>query len=175
MEKKIIFILALSLFIFTLGLQPSTAQPKKESHSRFKISKGGLEVSDYKKVVLLAELDEYYDDNTEAGNIGLTEAMIRKECESRLGQAGLELLSKFNRPEYLSINVSIRFRSFYILIQFNRPVLYEAGDTQYTKYGAKTWQKGTLGQHGYRTEYILQALDELLRDFITVYLGANSE
>ena len=175
MKKKITFVLVLSLFIVPLGLQPSFAQTKKESDSRFKISKGGLEVSDYKKVILLTELDEIYDENIGTGNIGLTEAMIKKESESRLEQAGLELLSGFNRPEYLSINVSIRFRSFYILVQFNRPVLYQVGGTQYTKYGAKTWQKGTLGQHGYIKEYILETLNKLLGDFIDDYLKANSE
>jgi len=175
MKKKIIFVLTLSLFILLLGLQPSPAQTKKENDSRFKISKSGLEVSDYKKVVLLSEMDELYDENIGTGNIGFTEAMIRKECESRLREAGLELMSGFNRPEYLSINVSIRFRSFYVLIQFNRPSQYQVSGTQYMKYGAKTWQRWIFGQHGYTAEYIRETLGKLLEDFIDDYLKANSE
>ena len=175
MKKKIIFVPVLSLFIILSGLHPSNAQTKKENDSRFKISKSGLEVSDYKKVVLLSELDELYDETIGTGTIGLTEAMIRKECEARLREAGLELMSGFNRPEYLSISVSIRFRSFYVLIQFNRPLQYQVSGTQYMKYGAKTWQRWIFGQHGYTSEYIMETLVKLLEDFISDYQKANSE
>jgi len=173
--RSIISILLTLLSVVTLGFEPSSAQVKRDSNPQFKISKKGLEVSDYKKVVLLIELEEYYDEDVGGGKIGLTKEMLRAECESRLKQAGLEIMSGFNRPEYLYVNVNIRYRSFYILMQLNRPVLYRVKETEYMKYGAKTWQGILLGQHGYTPEYIMECLDKLLEDFINEYLKANTE
>lgn len=174
--KRIILILLASLSIVILGFQSSSAQTKRESHSQFKISKNGLEVSDYKKMVLIIELDEYSDEDMGAGNIGLTEEMLRTESESHLTQAGLEMMPGFNRSEYLYIHVGVKYnRSFYILMQFNRPVLYQVRERQYMKYGAKIWQGIRFGQHGYTPKYIMECLNELLEGFINEYLKANTE
>jgi hypothetical protein len=118
-------------------------------------------------------MDEYYDENLDVGKIGLTEAMIRKECESRLGEAGLESVSGFTRSEYLSVKVSVKFRSFHIAIQFNRPVSYSVEETQFTKYGAITRQRTVLGQHGYVKEFVLESLRALLEEFPRDYLKTN--
>lgn len=174
MKRKVVLVLFLFFWVIPLGFQPSHAQRKNVNSPRFKISENGLEVSDYKKLVLLTELDEHYEEKIDTGKIGLTEAMIRTKCESRLKEAGLEPTSKFSRPEYLSATVRIRHRSYYILIEFNRPVQYQVEETQFMKYGAKVWQKSLLGQHGYVPEYILEKLDSLLDDFLAEYLKTNS-
>jgi hypothetical protein len=174
MKRRVILVLLLFFWTIALNLQPSNAQRKNVNGPRFKISGTGLEVSDYKKLVVLTELDEHYDEKIDTGKIGLTEAMIRTECESRLKEAGLNPTSKFSRPEYLSVNVKIRHRSYYILVQFNRPVQYQVEETQFMKYGANIWQKGLLGQHGYAPEYILERLDSVLDDFVGEYLKTNS-
>ncbi len=175
MKTKIVLILLFPLFSIIMTLQASTAQVKKDANLPFKISRTGLEATDYKKVVLLTEMDEYYDENLGVGKIGLAEAMIRKECESHLGEAGLEPVSGFARPEYLSVKVSVKYRSYFIVIQFNRPVSYQVDEAQFTKYGAITWQRTLLGQHGYTPEYILESLRVLLEEFTKEYLKANSK
>ena len=175
MKRRLILAILVSLITLATGLQTPGAQVRKEADLQFKISRTGLEAADYKKVVLLTEVDEYYDENLGAGKIGLTEAMIRKECESRLGQAGLEPTSGFTRPEYLSIKVSIKYRSFYIAAQFNRPVSYRVEEIQFTKYGAVAWQKIVHGQHAYGPDYILENLGDLLEEFTKEYLKANSK
>jgi len=174
MKKRVILVLFLFSWIIALSFQPSYAQRKNVNSPRFKISENGLEVSDYKKLVLLTELDEHYDEKIDTAKIGLTEAMIRAKCESRLKEAGLEPTSKFSRPEYLSVIVETRHRSYYILVQFNRPVQYQVEETQFMKYGVNIWQKGLLGQHGYAPEYILERLDTVLEDFVVEYLKVNS-
>jgi hypothetical protein len=174
MKRRVILVLLLFFWTVALSFQPSHAQRKNVNSPRFKISENGLEVSDYKKLVVLTELDEYYDEKIDPGRIGLTKAMIRNECQSRLKEAGLNPTSEFSRPEYLSVNVKIRHRSYYILVQFNRPVQYQVKETQFMKYGANVWQKDLLGQHGYAPEYILERLDSVLEDFVTEYLKTNS-
>jgi hypothetical protein len=174
MKKRVILVLLLFFWTIALNLQPSNAQRKNVDSQRFKISRTGLEVSDYKKLVVLTKLDEHFDEKIDPGRIGLTEAMIRTQCESRLKEAGLNPTSEFSRPEYLSVNVQIRHRSYYILVQFNRPVQYQVEETQFMKYGVNIWQKGLLGQHGYAPEYVLERLDTVLGDFVVEYLKINS-
>jgi hypothetical protein len=174
MRVKVLWILLVSLFPIVVISEVANSQTKNDPSPQFKVSRSGLEVSDYKKVVLVTELEEYYDENVGAGKIGLTEAMIRRECESRLKEAALEPLSGFVRPEYLSVKVSIRYRSFYISIQFIRPASYRVEETQFTKYGAITWQRILTGQHGYAPEYILENLGILFDEYTKEYLKANS-
>lgn len=175
MKMKVLWILLVSLLPIVVISEVADSYPKNDPSPRFKISRSGLEVSDYKKVVLVTELEEYYDENVGAGKIGLTEAMIRGECESRMKEAGLEPLSGFVRPEYLSVKVGIRYRSFYISIQFIRPVAYRVEETQFTKYGAITWQKILTGQHGYAPDYILENLGMLFDEYAREYLKTNSK
>jgi len=175
MKREMTLVLSLFFFVAAASTQTANAQARKDVSLQFKISRAGLEVTDYKKVALLTDIEEYYDENVGAGKIGLTDAMIRKECETRLGQVGLEPTSGFTRPEYLSVKVSIRYRSFYIAIQFCRPVSYAVEDTQFMKYGAVTWQRIFPGQHGYEPEYILESLGNLLDEFTREYLKANSK
>ena len=175
MKRKVILFLLFSFITSAIELQAPNAQVKKDATPQFKISRTGLEAADYKKVVLLTEMDEYYDENVDTGKIGLTEALIRKECEFRLGEAGLESVSGFTRSEYLSVKVSVKFRSFHIAIQFNRPVSYQVEETQFTKYGTITWQRTVLGQHGYVKEFILESLRTLLEEFTRDYLRTNSK
>jgi hypothetical protein len=173
MRKKLSLILWVSLSILALSFRPLTAQVRKGDDFPFGVSKIGLEVPDYKKVLLLVEFSEYVDEDT--SKIGLTEEKIRSVCESRLKQAGLEPLSGFSRSEYLYINISVRYKAYYILLQFNRPVTYKADKTEYLKFGAKTWQKIALRHHQYNPENIIQVLNELLEDFLNDYLQANSK
>ena len=145
---------------------------KKTRDHPFKFSKSGLEVSNPIDSLLI-ELSEYLDETVKS--IGLTEEMIRKECESRLTASGIEILPGFPRPEYLQVSLSIKYRSFQILAQFNRPVLFEVGDIKYMKYSAKVWQKTALGQHGYKLDAIIERLGSLLDDFPADYLKANEK
>ena len=131
-----------------------------------------MEVSDYKKVVLSIERDDAGMDYLT--KIRLTEESIRKECQSRLSQAGLEPVFEFTRPEYLHVNIKVSLHAFNVLVQFSRPALFQAGEVEYTKYGAKTWQRQVTGTHGGGPDYILYTLGVLLDAFLKDYLQANA-
>lgn len=171
MKREIILVLFLAFLFLAAGFQTSNAQAQKTPDHPFRFSRSGLETINPQKMVLLIEFDEYTDEFVKS--IGMTEEMVRKDCELRLTQAGIEILSGFQRPEYLHVNVTIRYRSFQIWIQFDRPVLFDVGDLKYMKYGAKTWQKTTLGQHGYAPDYIMERLGNLMDEFIAEYTKIN--
>jgi hypothetical protein len=171
MGKIMIRVFGIALIFVIIGSQPSQAQPKKAPETSFKFSKSGLEVANPLQMVLFIEFSEYLDETVKS--LGLTQEILRQECVSRLNRSEIEVMQGFQRSEYLQVSVTVKYRSFYILIQFNRPVLFESGEAKYMKYGAKTWQKSTLGQHGYAPEHILERLGALLDDFIADYKSAN--
>jgi hypothetical protein len=171
MAKRVLRMLLLSVVMLLFSFQVSLAQSNKPNPPAFKISRDGLEVSDYKKVVVSVELDEFGSDY--AANIDLREKRIRAECQSRLKQAGLEPVFDFVRPEYLYVNIKVSLHAFSILLQFSRPVFFEAGGVQYARYGAKTWQRHITGTHGGGPDYILQCLGLLLDAFLKDYQQAN--
>jgi hypothetical protein len=172
MTKRVMLILCLSFVVLPFSFQASHAQQSKKESVSFRISGSGLEVSDYKKVVLSVELDEFGSDY--ATNIDLSTKRIRTECQSRLSKAGLEPVFEFTRPEYLYVNVKVSLHAFSLLLQFSRPVLFQVGEVEYERYCAKTWQRQITGTHGGGPEYILHCLGLLLDAFLKEYLQANA-
>jgi len=158
--------------MFLFSFQGSYAQQSIKESVSFKISGSGLEVSDYKKVVLSVELDEFGSDY--ATKIGVSKKRIRTECQSRLSQAGLEPVFEFTRPEYLHVNVKVSLHAFSMLLQFSRPVLFQVGEVKYARYGAKTWQRQITGTHGGGPDYVIHCLGLLLDAFLKDYLQANA-
>lgn len=172
MIKRVMRILCLSFVTLLFCSQASYAQQGRKEFGSFRISGSGLEVSDYKKVVLSVDLDEFGSDY--ATNIDLSKKRIRTECQSRLSQAGLEPVSEFTRPEYLYVNIKVSLHAFSLLLQFSRPVTFQVGELEYARYGAKTWQRQITGTHGGGPDYVLHSLGLLLDAFLRDYLQANA-
>ena len=172
MVKRVMLMLCLSFVMLLSSFQPSDAQQKRKESVPFRISRNGLEVSDYKKVVVSIELDEFGSDYATRINMG--EKKIRSACKTQLSQAELEPVFEFTRPEYLHINLKVSLHAFSMILQFSRPVLFEVGEVGYARYGAKTWQRHITGTHGGGPDYILQCLDFLLDAFLKDYLQANA-
>jgi len=165
MKKEINLILWVFLSLLLLNFQPRNAQGGESPFTSSTWSRGGLEVADSKKVMVLVD-----DLNEQAKKIGLQAGKIKTQCESRLKQAGLEASSY--KPENLNINVNVIRYAFTIAVEFHRPVLFEVGEAWYKK-RAVTWCTGVTGTHKGNPEYILQALDGLLDQFLKEYLEAN--
>ena len=172
MIRRVILIPCLCFFMLLFSFQASDAQQSRKESVSFRISASGLEVSDYKKVVLSIELDEFGSDY--ATRIGLSKKRIQTECQSRLSQGGMEPVFEFTRPEYLHVNLKVSLHAFSLLLQFSRPVLFQVGEIGYARYGAKTWQRHITGTHGGGPDYILHSLGFLLDTFLKDYLQANA-
>jgi hypothetical protein len=171
MTKRVIPMVCLSFVMLLFSFQTTYPQQKKESVP-FRISRSGLEVSEYKKVVLSIELDEFGSDY--ATRINLGEKRIRSACKTQLSRAGLEPVFEFTRPEYLHVSLKVSLHAFSLLLQFSRPVLFEVGEVGYARYGAKTWQRHIIGTHGGGPGYILECLDFLLDEFLKDYVQTNA-
>ena len=116
-------------------------------------------------------LVEHLPDN--ARSIGLTADRIQTKCESRLRQAGLNIVDESSHlPIFLYVSVNLFGNSFNIDLHFNRIVNYlSGGDKMYWKYAA-TWHTSMTGTSD-NAEYILQSLDGQLDKFLNDYLKAN--
>jgi hypothetical protein len=172
--KKAVLFLPLFLSIATFSFRLTYGQQFSPLFLNSRFSKNGLEISDYKKVVvLIGPLTK------DASKIGLTQERIQRKCELRLRQAGIELVPAGSRPEYVNIDIHIRdvesCRTFSIFIELIRPVLFEAKGKRYMKLNASTWKSETHGVYGNDPEHIFDALDRDLLSFLSKYEEANSK
>jgi hypothetical protein len=131
-------------------------------------SRSGLEASNY-KTVRLRILGKGLD------KIGLTEDRIRTRCELRLKQADLTQVASDDPFDiHLGIWVTIVGRAFSVNAAFIRPYWFLANDQEYFRVGP-TWESNQLGTHANDPNNVIQALDELLGEFLNEYLKANAK
>jgi hypothetical protein len=170
--KKTISILLLSFFFFAFDNQVARAQVGDLSIDYMQLlgdskdSPSGLEVFDYKKVFLKVGLQAEGNDR-----LGLTEEGIRTKCESRLGQAGLELVQ--GRAVWLTVVVQVVSDAFSVSLSFSRGVLFDGPPNRAYFAAAITWERGSLGMHGNKQEFVMKTLDGQLDEFLKEYLEAN--
>ena len=167
--KKAILVISLFVFFMIINRELLNAQDFDNLAKKSKISLNGLEMSDYKKVRIMIEIQD------KASKIGLTEERVRTRCESRLRQAGLQpVVSKDLKDLFdrLVIRIHVISNAFAVDTRFNRAILFEVEGTPYSMV-APTWYHSGTGTHSGNPEYIIQVLDQTLDLFLTDYLKAN--
>ncbi len=174
--KKAICVLLLILSFFVFAASAANAQSQdvdkvNDAAGDSKKSSNGLENLNYKKLGI--EILFKIDGKTGGSLPGLTEEIIRKKCESRLRQAGLEPVRE--KAGYLGVFVSVApsYNRFTISLRFFRFVVFSAN--QKTHRRTPTWDYHSFGGYGkYAPEFIISNLDAHLDAFLSEYLKANS-
>ena len=106
-----------------------------------------------------------------AAAINLTRERVTTLAESRLRAA--RLFSDDAVLQYvLGINVHVMRQAFAVTVKFAKP-LFDPISGQVA--GATTWDIGITGTHGGDGSYIVQALSELMDQFVLEYLRANED
>ena len=162
-------IFLLFLFIVVFVFKTSNAQQYGPLAAKAKISKNGLEVSDYKKVhVMVSALSE------EIKKFGFTEEKVQAKCELRFRQAGLTPVPELTRSEYVYIKIDTVGSEFNVITEFRRDILFEVRKTVYWKPGCPTWDSKRAGVLRDNPEFVMNAVEQLLDFFINEYLKVNA-
>lgn len=174
--KKGIFILLLSFSFFVFDAQVANAQGGRidrfiDVFNNSEVSINGLENADHKKVGLHIS---FAIEGKDASLFGLTEESIRRKCELRIRQAGLEPTKK---ETYLNVGVKVKslgpsWGLFAVSLRFYRYVVFGANERTYYRF-ASTWEDGSVGEGG--ADFIISSLDRFLDGFLNEYLKANAK
>ena len=105
--------------------------------------------------------------------IGLTEEILLTRCELRFGQAGIPVDKRGVSSPCLYVTVSAVGAAFAVEIQFRRRVTVETAFGYRESMVAATWDKDHVGMHADDPEFIVQALDNMLDNFLTDFFKAN--
>lgn len=161
---KISKILIISLSVILVFLRVTFGQSQLDFD---RISKSGLEVSNYKSLGLLIEsLPEY------AKKMGLMKENIQTRCELQLRQAGIRPTPE--KDEYLYVNIALTDESYNISLSLERPVYFKANGMVHITTGS-TWVYGAIGSYGNRAEYLLKSIEKVIAVFINEYLKNNQK
>jgi hypothetical protein len=159
--KKAVYILACILFLLiphhAFGVEPDETGLK---------TGGELTVP-----VVLLSLQEAET------NLGLTEAIVRREVELRLLRHGIIPADRDAAHAlgwYLGIDILVAGSAYHVKVGFHRRVTYDVGDRTYGKEGI-TWQSWYTGVHEGDSEIIIDSLLDCVDDFSNEFLEYNNE
>ena len=107
-------------------------------------------------------------------DLGLTTERIRTRVELKLRSVQVVPVEiKGVVPYLLSVKAQVVGGAFKIALEFSRNATWVLPDGKTVEQTAVVWSDGTFGTHGRSADYVLNALDEVLEEFLNTYLRAN--